>query len=78
MSLKVEIYGRESCRFSVAAVAWCVARSFPCVLHAPGSDTPISALGRVLPQIFIGAHRIGGLEDLRASSALIQQILKGK
>lgn len=78
MTGKVEIYGSESCRFTVAAIAWCSTRSYPFILiHAPAADNPNKVRGHSLPQIFIGAHRIGGFESLRASDALIQQILGG-
>jgi glutaredoxin 3 len=83
MSLKIEIYGRESCPFCVAAVAYCATRAYPFVFL----DLDIASIAEELllrsplaitaPQIFIGPHRIGGIETLRAKDALIQQLLGG-
>ncbi len=74
--MKIEIYGSESCRFTVAAIAWCETRGYKFEVHSP-NRAPVAALGRQLPQIFLGPHHIGGLESLRASGPLIQQILGG-
>ena len=93
MSLKVEIYGRDSCRFSMAAIAYCATRAYPSVFHDlddPAVEaqmlrcTPPRADARrptptdaVTPQIFIGPHFIGGLISLRGKDAIIQQLLGG-
>ena len=83
MSLKVEIYGQEDCRFCVAAVAYCASRSYPFVfLNITDPLVKAELLARAplavtAPQIFIGPHRIGGLLSLRSMDTIIQQLLGG-
>ncbi|MCK1543416.1 glutaredoxin [Bradyrhizobium sp. 179] len=84
MSGKVEIYGRDDCRFCVAAVALCQKHKLPFVYHKI-TDALLGAeleerLGdppKTVPQIFIGAHKIGGFEDLKRALPVVQQILFG-
>jgi glutaredoxin len=84
MSGKVEIYGRDDCRFCAAAVALCQKHKLPFVYHTI-TDALMAAeleerLGRkaaTVPQIFIGAHKIGGFDDLRRALPVVQQILFG-
>lgn len=83
MSLKVEIYGREDCRFSVVAVAYCASRSYPFV-YLDLADPAVHAemlerapLAVTSPQIFIGPHRIGTFSSLHSKDAIIQQLLGG-
>lgn len=85
MSQKIEIYGRDDCRFCAAARAFCEKRKLPFVYHdMTGSGLLMAELcdrmgGEVksVPQIFIGAHKIGGFEDLQRNYATIQQIIGG-
>jgi glutaredoxin len=85
MSKTVEIYGRDDCRFCAAAVALCQKHKLPFVYHDLGSNLVLKAeledrLGRkpeTVPQIFIGAHRIGGFEHFKNALPVVQQILFG-
>jgi glutaredoxin len=85
MSGKVEIYGRDDCRFCAAAVALCQKHKLPFAYHNLGSNLVLQAeledrLGakpKTVPQIFIGAHKIGGFEDLKRALPVVQQILFG-
>lgn len=85
MSLKIEIYGRDDCRFCAAAKAHCTKKDYPFVYHdltaspilafdmldkAPGETT--------VPQIFIGDHHIGGFDDLQANDVVVQQLIGGQ
>jgi glutaredoxin len=86
MSLKVEIYGRDDCRFCAAARAFCQKRALAFVYHDMTSDVLVrddlyARLGfnepTTVPQIFLGLHRIGGFEDLQRAYPAIQQIIGG-
>lgn len=86
MSGKVEIYGRDDCRYCAAAIALCQRMKLPAVYHnMTGNDLLkeelIERLGgkppATVPQIFIGAHRIGGFDDFKRALPVVQQILFG-
>lgn len=85
MSGKIEIYGRDDCRFCAAAVAFCQRRQLPFVYHNMTNDSLLKAelelrmreTPKTVPQIFIGPHRIGGFDDLQRNYPTIQQILGG-
>lgn len=84
MGLKVEIYGRDDCRFCVAAVAHCQKRGYSFVYNDVSTEPYwadlINRLGNLpesVPQIFIGDHHIGGFSDLKANDGAVQQILGG-
>jgi glutaredoxin len=85
MSPRIEIYGRDDCRFCAAAVAHCQKRNYPFAYHDIKTyqylevdlHHRLGAKPETVPQIFIGAHHIGGFTDLQASDAVIQQILGG-
>jgi glutaredoxin 3 len=84
-ALKIEIYGRDDCRFCAGAVAFCEKRKLPYVYHNMSLDPALmsalivrlGAQPKTVPQIFIGAHRIGGFDDLKRSYPAVQQILFG-
>jgi glutaredoxin len=90
MSGTIEIYGRDDCRFCAAAVALCQKHKLPFVYHDLSATDPaagirmaelIERLGdtppKTVPQIFIGAHKIGGFDDLKRALPVVQQILFG-
>lgn len=85
MAKRVEIYGRDDCRFCAAAVAHCQRKGYAHVYYNVGRDQALMAalvdrLGRepkTVPQIFIGGHHIGGFTDLQANDVVVQQILGG-
>jgi glutaredoxin len=89
MSLTVEIYGRDDCRFCAAAVALCQKNKLPFVYLDMSGREPLAAFRMVeledrlghkpatVPQIFIGAHKIGGFDDLKRALPVVQQILFG-
>ncbi len=85
MSQRVEIYGRDDCRYCAAARAFCQKRAVPFIYHDMTSDALLvdelsERLGetpKTIPQIFIGEHRIGGFDDLVRAYPVIQQILGG-
>lgn len=88
MGDKVEIYGRDDCRFCAAAVALCQKHKLPFVYRDINADPLImdelaarmgveNLKGKTVPQIFIGAHKIGGFDDLKRALPVVQQILFG-
>lgn len=85
MSSVIEIYGRDDCRFSAASRAHVQRKGYRFVYHDMTANPALAhdledRLGEkpeTVPQIFIGAHHIGGFSDLQASDAVIQQILGG-
>lgn len=84
MSLSIEIYGRDDCRFCAAARAHCSRRGYPFIYHdMTGSDAMLAALEarlgepvETVPQIFIGSHHIGGFTDLQDQDDSVRQLLK--
>lgn len=82
--MKIEIYGRDDCRFCAAARVFCEKNKLPYVYidtthdHVLAEEMQSRAPdATTVPQIFIGAHRIGGYDDLRRSLPVIQQIIGG-
>lgn len=84
MALRVEIYGKDDCRFCAAAVAHCQRRGYPFAYHDVSVQTTweelltrLDDLPDTVPQIFIGIHHIGGFDDLKAQDEVMQQIIGG-
>lgn len=85
MAGKVEIYGRDDCRFCAAAVAACQKHALPFVyydlvdpLNGASLEQRLGRAPATVPQIFIGPHRIGGFEDFKRAMPVVQQILSGE
>lgn len=85
MTPKIEIYGRDDCRFCAAARQFCERRRYAYVYHDASDPAVYAALvdrlgetPETVPQIFLGIHDLGGFEELRASEPIIQQIIGGE
>lgn len=84
---RLEIYGRDDCRYCAAAKALCERRGlrfdYRDMTRDPELRQELEARRpdfKTVPQVFLGNHAIGGFDDLsRAVAAgVIQQIIGGR
>lgn len=66
----VQIYGRDTCGYTVAAINLCTKHHIP-FEYTPITDTKARELARIwhqttLPFVFVDGHFIGGFTDLKA------------
>lgn len=86
MAKMIEIYGRDGCRFCAAAQAFLRNRAIPFVYHDFTHDPELKRQfverfgeAKLVPQIAVGADKIGGYDDLRKAhdSGRLQALIGG-